>query len=59
MKQIAKAIAGLITPLVMIPLLYIGITPDTVVSDAVDIAVMAIVTGLFSFTTVYFTPNKK
>ena len=54
MASYAKAIAVVITSLVLSPLLLLGITGDTSISDAINLIVTAVITTL----AVYLTPNK-
>lgn len=51
----AKAIAGLLTPLVLTLLVPFGITGDTTVADALYLLMTAGITGAV----VYFVPNKE
>ena len=51
----AKAIVAFITPILLAPLVVLGIEPETTVESAVSILLMAV----FSALSVYFTPNKQ
>lgn len=54
MQQYSKAIAALITPLLLAVLLPIGITADTTVENAISAIIMALGTA----SAVYFVRNK-
>ena len=54
MQHYAKAIAALITPLVLSLLLPLGITGDTTVENAITMMLVALGTSV----AVYFTRNK-
>jgi CDP-diglyceride synthetase len=51
----AKAIVALITPLVLLPMSYFGISPESTVEEALTVALTAVITSML----VYFTPNKQ
>ena len=50
----AKAIAAFITPLLVAPLAYIGVTPDMPFATALEIIIVAVITGFM----VYIVPNR-
>lgn len=50
----AKAIAALVTPLVVSLLMPLGIDADTTVAQAIEAVIIAVTTAL----AVYFIPNK-
>jgi len=55
----AKAIAAFVAPYVLILVSPLGISSATTFEDAVIIIITAIITGLISAASVYFTPNRK
>lgn len=50
----AKTIAAFITPIIVSILMPLGIDADTTVAQAIEIALVGIITAA----AVYFTPNK-
>jgi len=51
----AKAIVALITPLVLLPMSYFGIRPDSTIEEVITILLTALITSVM----VFAVPNKK
>lgn len=51
----AKAIAALVTPLIIAPLAFLGIGAETTVGTAIEVLIVALATAV----SVYWVPNKQ
>ena len=59
LMAIGRALATVLTPLIMVPLSYFGIEATTTVGEAIEILMVGALTGISTLITVYLVPDKK